>query len=237
MLSALRKSSLSSTKMNSASLSTKRRISQGQATRSTFTFFRVIHFIFVTPTVTFSAVTWCYEATSPIPFHWPHGSDSLHLSQRLLYVSLQVFERFQSNIETDDPIAVAGTLGRLQVVSHGQAGNTAPAIADLEQFQGIHKLKNLLPGEMLTEHEGEKAGRAGEVALPQLVPRARRQGGMQHQLYFGTFGQPAGQGQRRFSYSLQTHGQGLHAAQRQAAFVGRCSAAQQVMGLAQSLVN
>src|SRR5215467_93443 len=45
MLSASRKSTLSSTKMNSASLSTKRRISQGQATRSTLIFFLVIHFM------------------------------------------------------------------------------------------------------------------------------------------------------------------------------------------------
>src|SRR5215470_5979869 len=45
MLSARRRSWSSSTKMNSASLSTKRRISQGQATRSTLTFFLVIHFI------------------------------------------------------------------------------------------------------------------------------------------------------------------------------------------------
>src|SRR6266481_4885528 len=45
MLSARLKSLSSSTKMNSASLSTKRRMSQGQATLSTFTFFLVIHFI------------------------------------------------------------------------------------------------------------------------------------------------------------------------------------------------
>src|SRR5882724_9690527 len=45
MLSARLTSLSSSTKMNSASLSTKRLISHGQATRSTFTFFLVIHFI------------------------------------------------------------------------------------------------------------------------------------------------------------------------------------------------
>src|SRR5215467_12903434 len=47
MLSASRKSCSSSTKMNSASLSTKRRISHGHATRSTLMFFLVIHFIFL----------------------------------------------------------------------------------------------------------------------------------------------------------------------------------------------
>src|SRR6266568_8367600 len=45
MLSARLMSLSSSTKMNSASLSTNRLISHGHATRSTFTFFLVIHFI------------------------------------------------------------------------------------------------------------------------------------------------------------------------------------------------
>src|SRR6266849_5540364 len=49
MLSARLTSLSSSTEMNSASLSTNRTISHGHATRSTFTFFLVIHFIDFAP--------------------------------------------------------------------------------------------------------------------------------------------------------------------------------------------
>src|SRR5437773_10171615 len=80
-------SSFSSTNKNSAWGSTKRRISQGQATRSTLMFLRVIHFIFTSRRVKLRQIIDAY--LNP-PFH---GGEFQPLPQQ---ESRQVQESFLS---------------------------------------------------------------------------------------------------------------------------------------------
>src|SRR6185437_1949402 len=122
-----------------------------------------------------------------------------------------------------------------QIIAHHEAGDAAPAIADLEELEGINKLLHLRFAEALMEDDGEQASGAGEVALPKIVSGTGGKSGMEDAFYFTSGAEPASQFERGLLNVLEAHGHGLHAAQGKAAIVRRSGAADDLVGFSQSL--
>src|SRR5580692_9570844 len=159
------------------------------------------------------------------------GGISLHRLQRAGQVRLEIVDVFETKVQAYDSVAVVrAALRRVEIVSDRQAGHARPTVSDLEQLQGIHKSENLRLAKLPLEDDGEKAGRAGEVALPEFVSRAGGKRGMKHQFDLGTLCEPAGEREGSFLQRLQADGKSLHAAQGEAAIVRRSGAAHQLMG-------
>src|ERR1700722_15161300 len=109
----------------------------------------------------------------------------------------------------------------LEVISDCQTGYARPAISDLEQLQGIHKMQNLLLSKFALEDNGKKPSRPAEVTLPEFMAGAGRKRRMQYQFDLGTLRKPLRQFQSGLFKRAQTHGKSLHATKRQAAVVMR----------------
>src|SRR5580700_3504172 len=105
---------------------------------------------------------------------------SLHRFQRLRQVCAEVFDIFQADVEAHDAMAVVWAVFRgVEVVSDCQTGHARPAISDLEQLEGVHKMQNLLFGKFALEDDRKESSRSGEIALPELMAGARWKRGMQ----------------------------------------------------------
>src|SRR6202035_3049116 len=103
-----------------------------------------------------------------------HLSISSHRLQRLRQVCAEILYIFQANVEAHDAMAVIRTIfRRVEIVSDRQTGYARPAISNLEQLEGIHKMQNLLLAKFALEDDGEKTSRPGEVALPEFMAGAR----------------------------------------------------------------
>ena len=90
-------------------------------------------------------------------------------------------------------MGVVGSMrARREIIGDGEAGDTGPAVADFEEFERVHKGVDLLFREILLEYDGENAGGADEVALPEFVAGAGRQRGMENKLNFRARGKPLG---------------------------------------------
>src|SRR5580704_10748172 len=108
-----------------------------------------------------------------------HFSSSLHRVQRVRQVCLEIVDVFETDVQAYDSVAVVrAARRRMEIVSDGQAGHTRPTVSDLEQVQRIDKSQNLRLGKLLLEDNGEQAGRAREVALPEFVSGAGGKRGM-----------------------------------------------------------
>src|SRR5258708_37840129 len=125
--------------------------------------------------------------------------------------------------------------GSLKAIGDRQAGDSAPAIADFEEFEGVDELFNLVFGEPFAEDDREDTRRSGEVSLPEFMAGAGAKRGMEDLLDLRTLGQPPGQNQRAFFNRLQTDGQGFHAAQGQTAVFGRNAAAAHLISASELL--
>src|SRR6185312_14315157 len=155
--------------------------------------------------------------------------------QSLLQVCFEVVGVFESGIESDNTGAVSRAVGRVEVIAHHEAGDAAPAIADLEELERINKLLHLRFAEALMEDDGEQAGGAGEVSLPKIVAGTGGKSGMENAFYFTSGAEPARQFERGLLNLVEAHGHGLHAAQGKAAIVRRSGAADDLVSFSQAL--
>jgi len=57
------------------------------------------------------------------------------------------------------------------VVRDGEAGDTGPTVADFEKLKSVNEGLHLLLRRAGFEDDGEHAGRAEEIALPEFVTR------------------------------------------------------------------
>src|SRR3984957_13344594 len=103
-------------------------------------------------------------------------------TERLLEIRDQIRTFLEPDVEPQQPPAIV-LLRSIEIrIQHDEAGDAAPAEADLEQLQRVREAGDLAGSEAFGENDRENAGRTGEVAQPILVPRAGRQGRVQHGL-------------------------------------------------------
>src|SRR5262252_3153274 len=116
---------------------------------------------------------------------------SIHPFQRPLQIFPKILHILQPNVEPYNPVPVVGAvLVAMQVISHCEAGDSCPAVANFKQFQIIDEMQYLLFREFFSKNNGEDSCRAGEVTLPELMSRTRRERGMQDQFHFWPLRQP-----------------------------------------------
>src|SRR6185437_16598457 len=120
---------------------------------------------------------------------------------------------------------------------HDQTGHPAPAVAELEELQPVDALDEPLTWHTWTEDDGKYTGSAGEIPFPLEVSRAGGESGMQDGFDVLSVCQPARDGEATGLELLQAHGQGLHASQRQRAIVGGYRKPEQLMRIADCLVE
>src|SRR5258706_16140417 len=120
----------------------------------------------------------------------------------------------QAHIAPPHPPAVVLS-GTVKIrIDDDQAGDAAPAEADLEKRQPIREGDYLGGVESFIENDRKNAGCPGEVAPQIFVPRAGWQGRMQHGLDVRVLPQPLGDFEGRFLEPLQPYAQSLQAAER-----------------------
>ena len=138
--------------------------------------------------------------------------------------------------------AHAGAAGRhrrcraraLEPDGDGEAFEAAPGIAEAEQLQRIEEGVALRLADAVDEVEGEEAGGAGEIPLPDGVARVALQPRMAHAGDLGPLLQPAGDLQAVLHVAAQAHVQRAQAAQGQIDVVRAHMHAERAVGLLQA---
>ena len=72
-----------------------------------------------------------------------------------------------------------------KIVRDCETGHAAPAVPNMEKFEGIDESEDLLLRRTLLEHNRENSRRTQEISLPEFVAGTGRQGGMENKLDFG----------------------------------------------------
>lgn len=131
----------------------------------------------------------------------------------LVEIGDEVGGGFEADVQANDAVVVGRPAGKTaEVVSNSKTGYPAPTVADFEEFERIDEGVDLLLCGAGFENHGKDAGRAEEVALPEIVAGARVERGVQHAFDFGTSGEPPGDRERGGFDGRETHGESFEAA-------------------------
>src|SRR5215471_8473927 len=103
------------------------------------------------------------------------------------------------------------SFGGSEVVCHGQARDSSPAVTNLEKFQRIDKGLHLLLAEFATKHNREDTCGASKITLPNFVSGAGWEGRVQNELDLGLHGEPPCEVKRALADRLHSESQSFHA--------------------------